>query len=63
MSTVRPQFDFDHISSRRVRITPEVIQAVCQRIIDAIQPQKIVLFGSQAKGVSTKNETVADRSS
>lgn len=31
-------------------ITPEIIELVTRRIVDAIRPQKIVLFGSQATG-------------
>lgn len=32
------------------RVTPEVIADVTQRIVDAIDPQRIILFGSQARG-------------
>lgn len=32
------------------RVTPEVIAHVTQRIVAAIDPQRIILFGSQARG-------------
>ena len=31
-------------------VTPEVIADVTRRIVDAVDPQKIILFGSQARG-------------
>lgn len=31
-------------------VTPEVIADVTQRIVNAIGPQRIILFGSQARG-------------
>lgn len=32
------------------RVTPAVIADVTQRIVDASNPQRIILFGSQARG-------------
>lgn len=38
------------ISLLVTRVTPEIIRYVCDRIIEAINPRQIVLFGSQAQG-------------
>ena len=32
------------------RVTSELIEYVCQRIVDTIHPRQIVLFGSRARG-------------
>jgi hypothetical protein len=37
------------ISLRVSRVTPEVIDTVRRRIVAAINPQQIVMFGSQAR--------------
>lgn len=42
--------DFAQVDAHNVRVTPELITAVAQRIQEAIQPQRIILFGSQATG-------------
>jgi predicted nucleotidyltransferase len=55
MSKAHAQIDFDSIENRPRRITPKVIRAVCDRIIEKVRPEKIVLFGSYAKGVATKD--------
>jgi predicted nucleotidyltransferase len=55
MPTVRAQINFDRIEYRPRRVTPRVIRAVCDRIIEKVRPEKIVLFGSHAKGVATKD--------
>ena len=40
-------------SLRVSRVTPEVIAVVKQRIVDAVDPQRIIVFGSQARGDAT----------
>ena len=35
-------------------LTPEVIEYVWRKIVDAIHPIKIILFGSQAEGTADK---------
>ncbi len=55
MPKARAQIDFDSIENRPRRVTPKVIRAVCDRIIEKVRPLKIVLFGSHAKGVATKD--------
>jgi predicted nucleotidyltransferase len=55
MPTIRAQIDFDSIEKRPRRVTSKVIRAVCDRIVEKVRPQKIVLFGSHAKGVATKD--------
>lgn len=37
-------------SLRVTRVTPAVIDVVTQRIVEAINPRRIILFGSQARG-------------
>lgn len=34
-------------------ITPELLAYIVQKIVDAINPQKIILFGSRARGDAT----------
>ncbi|MDZ7288578.1 MAG: nucleotidyltransferase domain-containing protein [candidate division KSB1 bacterium] len=54
MPTVKHEFDFGRIETRPKQVTPEVIRAVCERIVDKVNPEKIVLFGSRAKGTASK---------
>ena len=39
-------------------ITPEVIEALMQRIVTAVNPRQIVLFGSQARGDATAGSDI-----
>jgi len=55
MPTFRAQIDFNSIENRPRRVTSKVIRAVCDRIVEKVRPQKIVLFGSHAKGVAAKD--------
>jgi predicted nucleotidyltransferase len=53
MSTLaHPHLNFDRIDRRTKQVTPALINAVRDRIGQHLQPQKIVLFGSQATGNS-----------
>lgn len=36
------------------KISPEVIEYIWQKIVDAINPVKIIMFGSQAEGTADK---------
>lgn len=36
------------------QITPETIEYICKRIVEAIDPVKIILFGSYAEGRADK---------
>jgi predicted nucleotidyltransferase len=40
------------------RVTPQVIEEVRRRIIEAVQPQQIVLFGSQARGQAATDSDI-----
>jgi predicted nucleotidyltransferase len=40
-------------SLRASRITPEIIETVTQRIVEAVNPRQIILFGSFARGDAT----------
>ncbi|MEW6657959.1 MAG: nucleotidyltransferase domain-containing protein [Thermodesulfobacteriota bacterium] len=42
------------ISLQTNEVTLEVIEYICQRIIEAINPCQIVLFGSQARGQAAR---------
>ena len=46
------------VSLRVSRVTPEVIDAVRRRIVAAINPQQIVMFGSQARGDATASSDI-----
>ena len=58
MLTVQPRFDFDRIDWRTKKITPDLIAAVKDRIVQNLQPQKVVLFGSQANGTVTHGSDI-----
>lgn len=36
-------------------VTPEKVEAVIQRIVDVSRPEKIILFGSYARGTQGRN--------
>jgi len=55
MPNARSQINFDRLETRPKRVTPAVIHAVCQRIIDHVRPEKIILLGSQANGNAKKD--------
>jgi predicted nucleotidyltransferase len=40
-------------SLRVSRVTPEIIETVTQRIVEAVNPRQIILFGSFARGDAT----------
>ncbi len=39
-------------------ITPELLDYIIKKIVDAIQPEKIILFGSFARGDYNKNSDI-----
>ena len=39
-------------------ITPSLLEEVVARIVEAVQPERIYLFGSQAEGTATKDSDV-----
>jgi predicted nucleotidyltransferase len=49
----RPQFNFDRIDPRTNEITPTLITAVVEEIVQRLQPAKVILFGSQANQRAT----------
>jgi uncharacterized protein len=46
------------VSLRVSRVTPGVIEAVRRRIVAAVNPQQIVMFGSQARGDATAGSDI-----
>jgi predicted nucleotidyltransferase len=40
------------------RVTPELIEYICQQIVRLVNPEKIILFGSQARGDSREGSDV-----
>lgn len=46
------------VSLRVSRVTPEVIDAVRRRIVAAVNPRQIVMFGSQARGDATAGSDI-----
>lgn len=40
------------------RVTPRLIQYICEQIVRLVSPQKIILFGSQARGDSQEGSDV-----
>lgn len=47
-----------HLPTWYVPVTEELLQEITQRIIEACQPEKIILFGSYAYGKSTSQSDV-----
>lgn len=58
MSTVQSRYNFDRIDRRTRRITPALITAVKDRIVERLRPRKVVLFGSQASGRATRDSDI-----
>lgn len=58
VSRPRKRYDFDRIDRRTRRITPTLIAAVNNRIVEHLQPRKVVLFGSQASGKATRESDI-----
>lgn len=51
-------FNFDAIDQRTKRVTPALIHAVTERIVQQLQPDQVLLFGSQAEGRATKESDI-----
>ncbi|MGH7599343.1 MAG: nucleotidyltransferase domain-containing protein [bacterium] len=58
MPTVQTQFDFIRIDRRTKRVTPALLAAIRDRIVDHLHPEKIVLFGSRANGTATLDSDI-----
>ena len=57
-ATAQSHFNFDRVDRRTKKITPKLIASITNRIIHHLQPNKLVLFGSQAKGEATTGSDV-----
>lgn len=53
MPAIQPQFDFNRIDRRTKKITPSLIAAIQERIVQHLHPERIILFGSLAHGKAT----------
>jgi predicted nucleotidyltransferase len=51
-------FTFDAIDQRTKQVTPTLIDAVTDRIVQHLQPDQVLLFGSQANGRATKESDI-----
>ncbi len=49
------KIDFDSLTDRPLAVSDAVIQAVCERIVNKIHPQKVILFGSHQKGSAARD--------
>lgn len=58
MPAIQPQFDFNRIDRRTKQITPALIAAIRERIVQHLRPEKIILFGSHASGKATKGSDI-----
>lgn len=58
MSIRQSKINFECIASRPKEVTSEVIHIVCKRLINNINPTKIVLFGSQVKSNPKKDSDI-----
>lgn len=58
MPTAQTQFDFTRIDRRTKRVTPALIAAIRDRIVDHLQPEKIILFGSRANRTATPESDI-----
>ena len=43
-------FVFDRIDPSTQNVTPALVDAVTERVVRAVKPRRIILFGSQARG-------------
>jgi len=43
----------NHVIDARDRVTPELIREVTQKIVEHFHPEKVILFGSHARGDAT----------
>ena len=50
MATNQAPFRFDRIDRRTKQVSPALIAAVTSRIVEHVQPELVILFGSQARG-------------
>ncbi len=53
-----PQFNFDRIDQRTQQITPSLIAAVTDRIVQYLQPAKVILFGSQISNKAMRGSDI-----
>jgi predicted nucleotidyltransferase len=51
-------FAFDRIDRRTKQVTPRLIGAVVDRIIQRLHPNQVILFGSQATGEASKDSDI-----
>lgn len=51
-------FNFDTIDRGAKQVTPALIHAVTDRIVQHLQPDQVLLFGSQADGSATKESDI-----
>jgi predicted nucleotidyltransferase len=58
MTDLQPQFDFDRIDRRTKKITPALIAAIRERIVEHLRPERIILFGSQASGKAARGSDI-----
>ncbi len=52
MATLPIGFNFDRRDRRTKQVTPALIAAVKDRIVQQLRPKKVVLFGSHANGTA-----------
>lgn len=51
-------FNFDAIDRETKQVTPALLHAVTDRIVQQLQPDQILLFGSQANGGATRESDI-----
>jgi|GEM_PF-863705 predicted nucleotidyltransferase len=57
-ATTTAHFNFDRVDRRTKKITPKLIASITRRIVHHLQPDKLVLFGSRAKGEATMGSDI-----
>ncbi len=58
MPTASPQYDFTRIDRRTKKVTPALMAAIRDRIVENLHPEKIILFGSRASGNATPDSDI-----
>lgn len=48
-----PAYSFERIDRRTKKVTPALIRAVTERIVTALDPYRVILFGSQKSGIAS----------
>jgi predicted nucleotidyltransferase len=58
MTDTIPAFAFDRIDRRTKKVTAALIAAVTQQLVEAVKPERLILFGSQARRQTSRGSDI-----